>query len=471
MSMATDEPTFEGRDGESSAADSEEEREGEEGEEAPVESLVVGRSKRVTAGNRLSALLAQEADDVDDADADDDLGLLFAEVDEEEDMEFEEGEDEDAADAQLDSSSDEEDPGPAKGNDDLEGERELQRQDRAERKKRKAQETIIRPGPARKKAKFDHTATGAQQTAPTPHARKKSERLNWLPGPDEGPVRSSSRKQTVENKTIIHERMKENEQRRVKLIETMEAAAKRKEASKPKAITQAGRMAEAARIEKKNAKSLNRWEETEKKRAEDQRAKLEALHNRQLSGPVISWWSGIARWVNGRLGQVGVEAVRESEASEGAVTRGSDENIIPDSPTADRSEGIQHQDSVMADMAASVPQPAASDPQRPDHAEKSEQVGFASQQGSLGFLDGIHFYASLPAPPPQPREPPEPKSPPRPTEDIPPTQTTLKPPADVVEYSVRNLVQLENIDANALKLPELQSHILLKKRNCRPPSK
>ena len=434
-------------DDESSSADSE----GDE-EQVPVESLVEGRSKRVTAGNRLSSLLEQEGDD--------ELELLFAENEEEEDVEFEGGDGEDASDVQLDTSSDEDDQGPAQAEDDFEGEKELQKQDRAEqRKKRKAQSMMPRPGPLRKKVKVDPTATGAQPTTPAPRQRKKSERINWLPAPEEGPTRSSSRKQTVENKTVIHERMKESERRRVKQIKVMEAAAKRKEASRPKAMTQADRMAEAARMEKKNARSLNRWEETEKKRAEEQRAKLEALHNRQLNGPVITWWSGLARWVNSKLGQVGIRAIKAIE-----VEAGPDKQTLPEKAPDDQSNNLLNHDTIMA----SVPelQPPASAPGQPKYAADAAQTDSIHPQGAYGFLDGIHYYASLPTSSQQAREPPESASPQAYVQSNAPAQ-----PSRSVEYSSRNLVIMESIDANAVKLPELQNHLLLKRRNGKPPSK
>ena len=439
-------PAEEHDDG-SSSADSEDE------EEVPVESLVEGRSKRVTAGNRLSSLLEQEGDD--------ELELLFAENEEEEDIEFEGDEGEEASDVQLDTSSDEDDRGPAQGDDDFDGEKELQKQDRAEqRKKRKAQSMMPRPGPLRKKVKVDPTATGAQPTTPAPRQRKKSERINWLPAPEEGPTRSSSRKQTVENKTIIHERMKESERRRIKQIKVMEAAAKRKEASRPKAMTQADRMAEAARMEKKNARSLNRWEETEKRRAEEQRAKLEALHNRQLSGPVITWWSGLARWVNEKLGQVGIRAIRAIEQVETSPI----EHTTSDKTNEDRSHDVLDHDTVMTNVPK--PQPPTSAPGQPTHAGSSQQAEFAHPQGPYGFLDGIHYYASLPTPSQQGRELPEPVSR-RPYVQ----NNSFAQPPRLVEYSARNLIVVENIDANALKLPELQNHILLKRRNGKPLSK
>ncbi len=446
-------------DDESSSGCSEED---EEEEEVPVESLVLGRSKRVTAGNRLSSLLQQEADD--------ELELLFAENEEEEDVDFEGDEGEDQSDVQFDSSSDEEDQGPAQADDDLEGEKELQKQDRAERrKKRKAQDIFPRPGPSRKRVKVDPTATEAQPVTPAPRQRKKSERLNWLPSAEEGPVRSSSRKQTVQNKTMIHERMKESESRRMKQIRVMEAAAKRKAASKPKAMTQADRMAEAARMEKKNAKSLNRWEETEKKRAEEHRAKLEALHNRQLSGPVITWWSGLARWVNGKLEQVGMRAIKAIEELESSSNKEKSKDSEPDKTLQNGTNTSMDQDMVMADVAE--PQRSVPAPQQPNLVGGSEQNEFTSPQGPYGFLDGIHYYASLPTPSQQARGPPEPVSPRLHAQDMPPSLAYANPPASVVEYSTRNLVKLENIDANALKIPALQNHILLKKRNGKPPSK
>lgn len=459
MSGDVTSPVSDEHDEGSSSARSEDEA---EEEQAPVESLVLGRSKRVTAGNRMSSLLQQEGDD--------ELELLFAENGEEEDVEFEDGEGEDASDVQLDSSSDEEDQGPTQVDDDLEGEKELQKQDRVERrKKRKAQDIFPRPGARRKKVKVNPTAIEALPTTPAPRPRKKSERLNWLPSAEEGPTRSSSRKQTMQNKTIIHERMKESERRRIKQIRVMEAAAKRKEASKPKAKTQADRMAEAARMEKKNAKSLNRWEETEKKRAEEQRAKLEALHNRQLSGPVVTWWSGLARWVNGKLEQVGIRAIRAIEDVAGGPFAEDGKDIVLDKTFKDRSNGNLDQDTVMADVPE--PLPPASTRQQPSHAGSSEQTEIAPTQGPYGFLDGIHYYASLPTPAQQIREPPEPVSPRPYAQIMPPSQSYTYPPVSVVEYSTRNLVKLDNIDANALRISELQNHVLLKKRNGKLPSK
>ncbi|RMJ21316.1 Signal transducer [Aspergillus sp. HF37] len=262
-------------------------------DEEPVDSLVGGRGKRSTAGRHMSALLNAEADD--------ELALLFEEVGE--DNEFSEaGEDEGDDDMRMDSSSeDEEDQGPNAKETEDEGEKEIQREARVERRKRRAQDDL-RFKALRKKVKIDPTAVSA---APPPRQKKKSERISWIPTPDEGPTRSSSRRQTMQNKEHTHARLKDSEEKRVRLIATMEEAAKRKAHLKPKGRTQAEWLAEAARMERVNSKSLNRWEETEKRKADERRAKIEALQNRRLEGPVMSYWSGIATWVDGRLTRVG----------------------------------------------------------------------------------------------------------------------------------------------------------------------
>ncbi|KAL3435662.1 YL1 nuclear protein-domain-containing protein [Aspergillus tetrazonus] len=267
-------------------------------DEAPVQLLIHGREKRSTAGRQMSALL--------DAEADDELALLFEEVDD--DNEFaadaaEDGAEED--DMGLDSSSDDEDDqGPNAQADDLEGERQLAKEEKEEKRKKRAREDL-RYRITSKKVKIDPTATPKAPTTPASRPRKKSERVSWIPTPDEGPTRSSSRRQTMQNKELTHARLKDSEEKRIRLIATMEEAAKRKAKNKPKELTQAERLAEAERVERLNSKSLNRWEEMEKRKAEERRAKIEALQNRRLEGPVISYWSGVATWADGRLTRVG----------------------------------------------------------------------------------------------------------------------------------------------------------------------
>lgn len=258
-----------------------------------VESLISGRAKRSTAGRHMSALLNAEADD--------ELALLFEEV--EDDNEFYDADPDAGEDDELLESSDDEDQGPNAQEEDFEGENELQNQAKAEKKRKKKQETINLQT-LRKRVKIDPAAVQSD-TEPAPRPKKKSERISWIPTDEDGPTRSSSRRQTMQNKEVTHARLKDSEEKRVRLIATMEEAAKRKARYKPKGMTQAERLAEAERVEKQNSKSLNRWEEMEKRKAEERLAKIEALQNRRLEGPVMSYWSGLATWVNGRLTRVG----------------------------------------------------------------------------------------------------------------------------------------------------------------------
>lgn len=455
----------------------------DEGPEYQVESLVSGRAKRATAGNRLASLLEG---------GDDELELLFAEEDGEEDVEFEGADSDGASDVALDSSTDDEENDPAGAEDELDGERELQKQDRTERhKKRKAHEVFKRPGKLRKKTMIDPTSNKAVPRSPVARPRKKSERVSWIPTPEDGPTRSSTRKQTVQNKKSVHLRMVESEKRRVQLIQVMEEAAKRKEASRPKLLTQAERMEEAARTEERNAKSLNRWEATEKKRSDEQKAKLEALQNRQLSGPVITWWSGMASWVNGKLIQVGCRGAKDAPEDEAvgagdtvskndSEKRRHDETGVTDpdapgdmispskSPSSDKVDHSQPRPTRTLQSTAITGTGGFPDDNR-NHGPLSGEPRFK------GFYEGQAFHHSRAIasnsrhaealPPTQPPKPPSthyagPLSDGHPRGDFSP---------NMIEHSSRNMVIFDNIDVNDMRLPELPNHALLRKRNGKPP--
>ncbi|KAK2003601.1 YL1-domain-containing protein [Colletotrichum falcatum] len=258
-----------------------------------VEWLATGRSKRSTAGNRMKSMLANEEPDSD-------LELLFAEDDNDEGFT---DVDDAGSDVQMDSSSDDEDE--QNRGDDLEGEKELEKQAREKKlasRKRKAQDAI--PAKFRKKVRIDQAA------APAPRPKKKSERTSWLPSPGDMPIRASLRQTTMLSKEQLHQQMKEREAKRLKQLAVMEKKAKKLEAMKKPPMTQAERLAEAALVEKRNAKSLNRWEVAEKAREEERLAKLAALNNRTLKGPVITYWSGIGKWEN-HLKHVGKVAEEE----------------------------------------------------------------------------------------------------------------------------------------------------------------
>ncbi|KAI3337407.1 YL1-domain-containing protein [Xylariaceae sp. AK1471] len=280
----------------SDSSDIEDDVSGDEETSPKVEWLATGRERRSTAGNRLKSMIAAE-------EPDDELELLFAE--DADDAGFTDVGD-DGSDAQMSSSEDED---AQENGDELEGEQELEKHARESRqaaRKRKAQEVI--PLKFRKKVKIDVPETssaGVTPTAPQPRPKKKSERASWLPSPADMPIRASRRETTIAGKEQLHKQMVEREVKRLKQIEAMERKAKKMEALKKPPMTQAERLAEAALVEKRNAKSLNRWEEAEKQREEERKAKLAALNNRTLEGPVVTFWSGMGEWIDGKLKHVG----------------------------------------------------------------------------------------------------------------------------------------------------------------------
>lgn len=250
----------------------------------PTEWLATTRQRRSTAGNRMKSMLANEEPDSD-------LELLFAE--DENDQGFSDVDD-DGSDAQMDSSSDDEDDKNANA-DELEGEKELENQAKAKRaaqRKRKAQEVV--PAKFRKKVRIYPTTTASP--APAPRPKKKSERASWLPSAADLPTRASSRKTTRISKEQLHQQMAEREAKRLRQLAQAEKKAARLEAMKKPPMTQEDRLKEAASVEKRNSKSLNRWEEAEKQREEERKAKLAALNQRTLKGPVITFWSGRGQW-------------------------------------------------------------------------------------------------------------------------------------------------------------------------------
>lgn len=270
--------------------------------EAPshqVEWLATGRAKRSTAGNRMKSMLAMEGP----ADEEDELELLFQE--DGDDVGFTDHEQDDGSDVQMESSDDDENEGEV---DDLEGEKELERKEKerkAAARKRKAQEAI--PAKFRKKVRISQpeTPTSSAAAAPKSRPKKKSERASWLPSVTDLPTRSSERKTTKLSKEQLHNQMVEREARRKKQLELMEKKAKKMEAMKKPPMTQEERLREAENVEKRNSKSLNRWEEAEKQREEERLAKLAALNNRRLEGPVVTFWSGIVDLSETQLKNIG----------------------------------------------------------------------------------------------------------------------------------------------------------------------
>jgi vacuolar protein sorting-associated protein 72 len=469
-------------------------------EEEQTEWLVTTREKRSTAGNRLSTLIQQAAAE------DDELELLFAE--DEDDAGFEDIED-DASDVQMDS-SDDDDQGPTADAEELEGEKELQQQARAERQAKKRKENDGIPKAFRKKIKIDPTAP---KPAP-PRLKKKSERASWIPTPEDAPTRASARSTTKISKEQLHAQMLEREKRRLRQLAIMEKAEKKKNTEKPKEITQEDRLAEAARVEMRNAKSLNSWEEAEKAREEERRAKLAALHNRKMQGPYITWWSGFAEWVGGKLKRVGKNiTIEEKQKGTAGRKRKADEMqeeaSVPSimTPSQDAAAGMNgtssapvgpSQEVTSADTTPLQGQAPAlgPHPSLPAHSESrtDEEVssnGQALVAPSVSQSQGVSVAqspaistptaldGSTPLPgfynPPQMTTSSGPSSmkpfPPR----MMPSQTTpftfapaqSSPAADlqpVVEKGTYNCLILENFDENAIKLKDVQCQVLFHRK-------
>ena len=412
------------------------------GSETQVESLIAGRQRRSTAGTRMNTLIADEEED-------DELTLLFAEPGEDEDVEFDEDDANAGSDEQMDSSSDD-DQGPVAGAEDLDGEKEIEKEAREERRKRrKAQEVFKKSKPRASKTTTDQRAD--EPAPPGPRPKKKSERVSWLPTPEEGPVRQSSRKQTVKNKEIVHQRMREGENRRVHQLRIMEAAARRKAATKPKAMTQEDRLAEAAQAEARNAKSLNRWEAAEEKRVEEQKTKIAALKNRTLEGPVISWWSGPAKWIDGRLVDTGKGVLEEVKEPRGPteVEKRVSTTALSIEMQVDEDRGNTE---VTPTRGGVNTTPADGDADMPDAIFPNSASAASSFEHEVkpsvqpNPLDN-HTATTAPV-------------------LVAPVETS--PPK--TEIAARNLVILNKIDANAARLPELHDHVLLRRKGQPRPS-
>ncbi|KAF2678222.1 YL1-domain-containing protein [Lentithecium fluviatile CBS 122367] len=270
----------------------------ESAEIAPADLMVVSRARRSNAGNRMSTLLAKSAEE-------EEWGEEWEEAANEEEFVGDEANEQD--DYNLDSSSSEE--GDDDGDEEA-GEKEFQKAERQERTKK--HKTTTNPFAARlaassrKRVKLD-VPTNQSPAAP-PRPKKKSERASWIPTEEDGPIRTSSRRQTVANKETTLAKLKEKDRRRDDTLAMMKAAEARKAKDEPKPLTQAERLTQAARLERINSKSLHRWEELEEQRAAERQAKLDALKNRQIEGPFIRFYSGPATWVDDKIKYMGRDA-------------------------------------------------------------------------------------------------------------------------------------------------------------------
>lgn len=282
-------------------------------------------------------------------------------------------------------------------------------------------------------------------------------------------VRQSSRAHTQMQASSIKVKLREDEIRSAKIREQRERKERERQRENPqKEVTQADRLAEAARIERRNLKSLNRWEESEKKRAEEQTAKLAALKDRSLSGPVVSWWSGRAKWSGPRLTMVGNKEIthvhristitdepkkrgrppKSSNEQQGAL-READMGLRGVSGLGPPREGSLTP--APSDAAATPAPDAVDEPTLEDVNNDTAAASFdkpavpVTQLREIPFLQDIREYASIQGQPSVPELQPPPHLAPSPLLQQAPISHV--PPEPVpIELCTRNLVILDKFD-------------------------
>ncbi|KAK5127962.1 hypothetical protein LTR85_005079 [Meristemomyces frigidus] len=344
--------------------------------------LIANREKRKTAGNLYASLRAN----LDDEELQKEL---LAE--DEDDVGDYEGSDKDDEDSALESSSDEEDAGPPReGEEDLEGEQVLKKEERAEvRKKRKAQDARLKLPSWQKKNKKVKLADDVKMEDGAPDKpKKKSERSNWLPTADDAPVRQSGRSLAVANREVTHANLKESYERSEKQRRVMKNAAEREKTTKRAAISQEERLARCEKIAKQTDKEFGRWERDE---AERQRLRDEALaakRNKGFGGPYIRHWSGSVLWEGDKIKtrRMGHESKKVEE--------------IKDEPTQAASNGVEGGANIdlSSPSNAHAATPTVNGPQQalPPRIDIPSQRA-STMRPSEPWLQGIHDYASQPA--------------------------------------------------------------------------
>jgi vacuolar protein sorting-associated protein 72 len=402
-------------------------------EDLSTTGLIATRAKRATAGNLYATLRAN----LDDEDIRRDL---LAEDDEADAGEYEgsdkDGDDDDA----LESSSEDEDAGPPKEGEaeDLEGEKDLKRQERVEaRKKRKVQDARIKVPAWRQKkrvkladdVKTEDGGSGVGSGVEKP--KKKSERSNWLPTPADAPVRQSGRSLAVANREIVHANLKQSAERSEKQRRVMKDAAERERTKRRmEGMTQEERLKKCERIERETAREFGRWEREEAERQRVREEAIAAKRRRGLDGPVVRHWSGSVLWEGERIkirrmshGSKRVEEIKDEKKDDGDGK---------ESASGSASKAESEKQPATATSSA-VDQQTGTNIAGPSGTEAAA-TNPAPSQPPVPWLQGIHEYAAQPVQnPPVPAVPPYTPSAPAingemtPSSLQPPTQTPQQP--------------------------------------------
>ncbi|KAG4304081.1 hypothetical protein PORY_002445 [Pneumocystis oryctolagi] len=224
-----------------------------------VEGLVKGREKRITAGNRLQALLDQEFEAEE----------MF-DVSNDQDEDFD-GDKHSLQDIEISESDDEEEASPGEYE-----EREIEKEEKKACpfgiKKKKPPEAFFKP----------RSFTEVQKKKPKP-------KTFTIVHPDS--IRHSSRAHTIENKNIINRRLKEAQEKKERLTHFVKV--------KQRPMTQEERIAEAKITEEKNKALFQRFIKMEEEKKKNIRSMLRT--NKTIAGPFIRFWSrGVEQLLNGK---------------------------------------------------------------------------------------------------------------------------------------------------------------------------
>ncbi|KAK0325345.1 hypothetical protein LTR82_003628 [Friedmanniomyces endolithicus] len=411
-----------------------------EGYDVETTGLIATRAKRSTAGN-LYAALRSNLDDPEIrkellADEEDDEGEYDGS-----DAEAGGEEDEDA----LESSSSDDDAGPPQDGDteDLQGEKELKKEERAKQlKKRKIQDARLK-APAwqqRKRVKLaDDVKT--EDGAPA-RPQKKSERSNWLPTEADAPKRQSHRSLAVQNREKTYAHAEQHRERSEKQKTVMKNHAERVVTKERRVMSLSQRLESCAKIAKQTDKEFGRLEREEAERQKAKDAQLAAKLRKNDDGSFVRHWSGSAVWLGEKMEERRVKhgSVRAEEIQDSEKTEGSEELanvVIP---------GVQVGVTTTITPASTLP-PIASLMGPATHTASSTTP---SLQNPPSWLSGIHDFAAQP-----PASNPQSTSshsvpPPHDYTSWPPSAPPVKPPAPpptIREQAQRSLVILSHFQS------------------------
>jgi vacuolar protein sorting-associated protein 72 len=320
-------------------SDDEQSDSGSDRDDLGTTGLIATRAKRSTAGN-LYATLRQNLDD-------EELQNELLAEDEEDAGDYEGSDPEGDDDEAMESSSDDGDGGSPKDGDqdELDGEKELKKAERADAKKRKRMQAARMRIPAwqRSKKRVQLAGDARSEDGPIERPKKKGDRASWLPTDADGPTRQSSRASAVQNREMTNASLKESAARSEKQKTQSQRSQERERLKRRVDLTPEERMAKAMRVEKETAREFGRWEREEAERQRIRDEQLAAKRKRGIEGPIQRFWSGSVLWKGEHIKIRRIHGHKAVEVTEEA----------PHAREGD--EPGQKDDTIMADVSNTVP--------------------------------------------------------------------------------------------------------------------